>query len=58
MAKLKVTLTGRRPVSIGPTEWPVIARQYTYSGEHECQANTVARITVRQHADGRRRAGV
>ncbi len=53
MAKLRVTLTGRAPVRIDIDDWPVIAAASACSGRHECQANTTASITVRQHADGR-----
>lgn len=53
MAKLKVALTGRAPVRINTDEWPLIASANMFSGRLECQANTTASITVRQHADGR-----
>jgi len=47
---LTVTLTDRAPVTIERHEWPVIAR-----GERGSVHWTsgLARITVRQHADGR-----
>lgn len=51
--RITVTLTGRRPVRINKAEWPRIVHARTWSGQHECQANTFARIAVRQHADGR-----
>ncbi len=53
MAKLKIALTGRAPVRIDTDDWPMIASANAFSGRHECQANTTASITVRQHADGR-----
>lgn len=51
--RLEITLSERRPISIARSEWPVIARATWFSGEHECQANEIAFIKVRQHADGR-----
>lgn len=53
MTQRTITLTGRRPVKINEAEWRVIARAGTFSGQHECQANTRAWIRVRQHDDGR-----
>jgi hypothetical protein len=51
---LKITMSERRPVSINPEEWPVIAEAEWYNGQHRSQANTIRLIKVRQHADGRR----
>lgn len=48
-----IPLTGRAPVKIDDSLWPIIAKASTFSGEHECQANTIAWIRVRRHADGR-----
>lgn len=52
--RITITMSERRPLSIAKDDWPVIARAYWHNGEHECQANTVRKILVRQHADGRR----
>lgn len=49
-----ITMSERRPLRIDPNEWPVIAQADWYNGEHECQANTIRRIKVREHNDGRR----
>lgn len=51
--RIIVNLTNRRPVKVRKAEWPRIAYVDTFNGQHECQANTVAKIIVRQHADGR-----
>lgn len=53
MTTRTVTLTARPPVRIDEDAWPQIAYSAGYSGEHECQANQVWWIRVRQHADGR-----
>jgi hypothetical protein len=52
---IKVTLSERRPVTIDPDQWPVIASAKTFFGGsgHACQANEDAWIKVRQHEDGR-----
>jgi hypothetical protein len=52
--KIKITMSERRPITIDPKLWPVIARADWHNGQHEFQANTIRRIKVRQHADGRR----
>jgi hypothetical protein len=52
--KIKITMSERRPLTIDPELWPVIAQADWYNGQHEFQANTIRRIKVRQHADGRR----
>ena len=51
--KIDITLTGRPPVKIVAADWPVIADVDAFDGQHECQANTVWRMKVRGHADGR-----
>lgn len=50
---LTVTLTGRAPVRICRKDWPKIAFQRDWDGEHECQAFHKWWISVREHADGR-----
>ena len=52
--KIKIVMSERRPLTINPELWPVIASADWYNGEHEFQANSIRRIKVRQHADGRR----
>jgi len=52
--KIKITMSERRPLSIVEDEWPVIASADWHNGQVECQANTIRRIKVREHADGRR----
>jgi hypothetical protein len=52
--KIKITMSERRPLTIDPELWPVIAQADWHNGQHEFQANTIRRIKVRQHADGRR----
>lgn len=53
--KIKIVMSERRPFTIVAELWPVIAQADWYNGEHECQANTIRRIKVREHhADGRR----
>lgn len=52
--KLKITMSERRPLTIDPELWPVIAQADWHNGQHDFQANTIRRIRVRQHADGRR----
>jgi hypothetical protein len=51
---ITITMSERRPLKIDPDLWPVIAQGDWYNGEHEFQANTIRRIKVREHADGRR----
>ena len=50
---ITVALSDARPVKINTEEWPLIARADEHDGQVECQANTVAKIKVRRHADGR-----
>ena len=52
--KIKITMSERRPLSIVEDEWPLIASADWHNGQVECQANTIRRIKVREHADGRR----
>jgi hypothetical protein len=52
--KIKITMSERRPLSIDPEQWPVIAQADWHDGRVECQANNIMRIKVREHADGRR----
>ena len=52
--KIKITMSERRPLTIDPELWPVIAQADWHNGQHDFQANTIRRIKVRQHADGRR----
>ncbi len=51
---ITITLSDRRPISIVEADWPIIAYANWHSGEHACQANEVACVEVREHADGRR----
>lgn len=51
---MDIVMSNRRPVTIDPEQWHVIARAKWHNGEHEFQANYVRTITVREHADGRR----
>ena len=52
--KIKIKMSERRPLTIDPELWPVIAQADWHNGQHDFQANTIRRIKVRQHADGRR----
>jgi hypothetical protein len=52
--KIKITMSERRPLTIDPELWPVIAQADWYDSQYDFQANTIRRIKVRQHADGRR----
>lgn len=51
---ITITMSERRPLKIDPAQWPLVARATWHNGEHECQANTIREIKVREHADGRR----
>lgn len=51
--KLTITMSDRPPVTIVKDDWPRIASADWFSGTHEVQANELAFIRVRQHADGR-----
>ncbi len=55
--KLTITLTGRPPVTITRTEWPIVgqASEHDHDGQNEFQANRTWRwsLKARQHADGR-----
>ena len=50
---ITIPLSDRAPVRINRAAWPVIADADWHSGEHSFQANEVAAVRVRQHADGR-----
>jgi hypothetical protein len=52
--KLKITMSERRPLSIVKDDWPVVATDEWFNGQHDFQANYVRYIRVREHADGRR----
>ena len=52
--RITITMSERAPLSIVEDDWPLIASAEWFNGQHECQANTIRRIKVRQHADGRR----
>jgi hypothetical protein len=51
---LKITMSERRPLTIDPEQWPLVARAAWHDGAVECQANHVRAIRVREHSDGRR----
>lgn len=51
--KITITMSERRPLKIAKADWPVIARGEDYAGQYPFQSFDGARITVRQHADGR-----
>ncbi len=53
MSKVKIVLSESRPVTVDPDVWPLVVKVTWFSGQHECQANEEAYISVRQHADGR-----
>lgn len=50
---LTITLTGRAPVQITKSEWPILASSSGHDGQIECQANRTWSVKVRQHDDGR-----
>lgn len=52
--RIEITMSERRPLKIDPEQWPVVASADWFSGQIECQANTIRRIKVREHDDGRR----
>ena len=52
---ITIPMTGRRPVRASKADWPVVARGNAHDPPgHECQANTIWIVRVREHADGRR----
>jgi len=54
--KIKITLTGTRPVMIDPTIWPCIAvaEDKEFDNQYEFQANCISKwkLLVRRHAKG------
>lgn len=50
---LTIALSGRPPVRIVKTEWPIIASAKTWDNALEVQADRIWTLTVRRHADGR-----
>jgi hypothetical protein len=52
--KITIAMSERRPVTIDRKAWPVVAWAKAWDNQHECQANHVWEIAVREHADGRR----
>jgi hypothetical protein len=52
--KITISMSERPPVSVNADDWPVIATAKWHDGQVECQANRRARVTVREHEDGRR----
>jgi hypothetical protein len=52
--KIKIAMSERRPLSIDPEQWPLIARADRHDGKVACQANHEWSIRVREHSDGRR----
>jgi hypothetical protein len=50
---IKVKLSERRPVTLDPEQWPIIAKATWFDGQHRSQANHEAYVLVRQHEDGR-----
>jgi len=55
--KLTIPLTGRRPVSLSPAEWPIVAESwyYDYDGQYDFQSFRHWRgsLRARRHSDGR-----
>jgi len=50
---ITITMSDRSPLRVVRKDWPVIAEATGWDNTHECQANHVWFIRVRQHADGR-----
>jgi len=48
-----ITLTGRAPVKVRDSQWPIVAVASDHDGQVECQANRKWWIRIRKHADGR-----
>lgn len=46
----------RRPrlCAAAQADWPAVASARDWNGEHECPANRIDTVRVREHADGRR----
>jgi len=51
--KLKIEMSERRPLTITVADWPRVAYGEDYAGQYDFQSFDGARISVRQHADGR-----
>jgi hypothetical protein len=51
--KLTITLTGRAPISITKTEWPILAIGKIFDGPKEDESKNIRCTTVREHEDGR-----
>ena len=52
--KITITLSDVPHVRLVEADWPIVANAEWFDGEHECQANYIRFVRVRQHADGRR----
>ena len=53
MSVITITLTDHPPVRVSEDSWPVTATASTWEGQYEFQAFRRARVSVRQHDDGR-----
>ena len=51
MSSRTITLTDRRPITIDPDKYPVIASAKDHDGKVECQANRKWTIIVREPLD-------
>jgi hypothetical protein len=52
---IRIPLSERRPLTVTKADWPLLAKADWFNGEHECQANYVRKIRVRESRDGLRR---
>lgn len=50
---IRIAMSERRPLRVKESEWPEIAGDREWDGQHECQATRKWYIAVRQHANGR-----
>jgi hypothetical protein len=48
-----ITLTGRAPVKVRDSQWPLVAVASEHDGQVKSQANREWWIRIRQHDDGR-----